>query len=169
MADGVHANGTRSDPRTHGDRHAPCHPDTRPLRRPRAVLHLPDPPRPQGPALCGRHPPRPQTIEPVAERELRSQGVRLWPRAVRQDRRAERDGDRLHDRIRRDAMVPRARDHAHIQAVHQGASPTSSACHAFRADRTRRCRPSTSGPSAASSRRCSRASRSSRDGTTTTS
>lgn len=55
--------------------------------------------------------PRPQAGQPAGERRLRAQDLRFWPGP--RPLGARRQGQRcVHDRVRRDAVVPRARDHA---------------------------------------------------------
>src|SRR5699024_10733977 len=64
-------------PITDGNRHAPCQPNPRTLRRPLPVLHLPVSPCAKSNALRQRPPSRPEAVEPSSECELRSESLRL--------------------------------------------------------------------------------------------
>eukprot|EP01139_Manchomonas_bermudensis_P001387 Amastigsp_a1887_57.p2 type:complete len:229 gc:universal Amastigsp_a1887_57:1248-562(-) len=86
------------------------------VRRPRAVLCVPDSPRAQVHPLCARHPPRSEALEHSSQLELRSQDLRL---GASSRCRARAEPRRVYDRVCGDAMVPRARGHALVGRVHE--------------------------------------------------
>lgn len=49
------------------------------------VLYLPNVARPESASQRRRYPPRPQAFQPSPKRKLRSQSLRLWSRAVREN------------------------------------------------------------------------------------
>ena len=49
-----------------------------------------------------------------------SSGVRFWTCTIGKDRRTQRYGDGLHDRVCCYKVVPGAGDHVDVQAVHKG-------------------------------------------------
>jgi hypothetical protein len=71
------------------------------------VLCLPGSPRLEIYSQRGHRSSRSQACQSTTKCQLRSQGVRLRPCAEREDRRAGRQGGWAHDRVRRDALVPR--------------------------------------------------------------
>ena len=87
-------------------------------RRALQVLPVPDPPRRPRDPPGARPPPRPQAGQPPRQQELRPQDLRLRPRAADQPR-GRGEGPRPH-RVRRDAVVPRARAPRREPGLHDG-------------------------------------------------
>ena len=79
--------GLKQNTGAHGDRYAPCHPHPGSIGRPLPVLHLPNPPRTQGHAFGERSSPRPETVQPAAECQLRPESLRFRSREVRGEHR----------------------------------------------------------------------------------
>lgn len=79
-------------------------------------VDLENTPRSESAALGQHHPPRPQAVQPFAQRQLRPQDLRLWARSQCHHRGTRiRLTDGFHDRIRCDEVVPCSRNHAHVR------------------------------------------------------
>ena len=124
--------------RRYGDGPARGDPRQHPRAGAQAVHRLPDAQGAQVLPLGRAAPPRPQAVQPAAQRGVRAQGRRLWPRAHGKDAAKDPPRNTGAPTTSRRALTARPR--------------SSSARRATRA-------PWTCGRSAASSRRCSSASR----------